>query len=66
MQVWSVFAYFHADEDGERDVRAVVPEWRLADKIRWAKTRGYDGILLTRLDDEAEFPAPRPLLEHFR
>ena len=65
MQMWSVFAYFHGDEDGERDRYSEIPEWRLADTIRWAKTRGYDAILLSRLEETREFrPSVRPLLEH--
>lgn len=65
VQVWSVFAFFHDEEKAGLDWRSDVPEWRLADTIRWAKTRGYDVINLTRLSEGTEYrPGPGPSLAH--
>lgn len=53
--VWHLYAYFHADEHGERDEHRWVAEWQIDDVVRWARHRGYDAIVLTRTSKTARF-----------
>lgn len=51
---WHLFAYMN-DDEGEKDVNRVLAEWQLHDMLRWATTRGYDNILLTRSSEKTDF-----------
>jgi len=52
--VWHLFAYMNRD-DGSRDEHRMLAEWQVQDAVRWATTRGYDNILLSRTKARASF-----------
>lgn len=56
--VWHLFAFFHGDENSERDEHRNLAEWQIDDVVRWARHRGYDAILLTRTNETARFEKP--------
>lgn len=59
--VWSAFAYMNDDPDHARDERRELAEWQLQDWLRWATTRGYDNIYLSRDSETTRFErAPAP------
>ena len=45
---WRLFAYMDDDESGERDESRRLAEWQIQDALRWAVTRGFDNIYLSR------------------
>lgn len=62
---WTFFAYFNGDAEGERDERREVADWQLDDVVRWARHRGFDTILLSRGEQEAEFHRVVPTLSAY-
>ena len=52
---WTIFCYFNADANGERDERREIMDWQVEDVLRWARHRGFDVIHLSRTEREVDF-----------
>jgi hypothetical protein len=64
VSVWRFFAYMDGDEDHRNDERRTISDWQVLDVIRWATTRGYDHIYLSRAGTSRFEKAPSSGVVH--